>query len=104
MTELSKFENMKQRFANSPEAVREELTRAGAYDAMKTVKLLMKLQSHACAPMFCYVFGDQLGQHYAEKFAACGCSLLRLFQGMGEEERFIFVYIAITDPVVFYYG
>lgn len=104
MTTESKFEAMIARFKSEPEEVRDQLTRAGVYDAQKTVKTLMKLQRHACHPLFVYVFGDILGRHYAEKFAAVGGNLLRMFEGMGSEERLVLLYLAMTDPVVFYYG
>lgn len=104
MTDASKFESMIARFKTEPDEVRDQLTRAGVYDSQKTMKMLMKLQLHACQPLFTYVFGEILGRHYAEKFAGCGGNLLRMFEGMGSEERLVLLYLAITDPTVFYYG
>lgn len=62
-------ELLMERFKSQPDAVRDELKHAGAYDASKHILIMEKLQNHLSGYLMVEWFGEQLGNHLWEKFA-----------------------------------
>lgn len=80
---------------------RERLKGNGSFEYNETTIELIKLENKINSSLLIYLFGERLGNHYAERFVQSGRSLLRLMNNMDSEARFFLLYELKTNRDLF---
>jgi hypothetical protein len=103
--EPTRYEQFHARFKRDPGQFKDELRGDGSYSYIAQAKQLERMSSKMGGDMLVYLFGEQLGNHLAHKFAGqCGRNLLFFLTQLTSEYRMFILYELKTNPHVLYYG
>lgn len=84
---------------------RKELMGDGSFDYINQVTELQRLSNNMNSPMLVYLFGEQLGNHLAEKFVVqCNGNLLNFLCKLTTEIRFFILYSLKNDKNLLSFG
>ncbi len=98
---MSRFEEFKENAKKDIDNYRERLKGNGSFEYNETTIELIKLENKINSSLLIYLFGERLGNHYAERFVQSGRSLLRLMNNMDSEARFFLLYELKTNRDLF---
>lgn len=100
---MTRYEEFKQNAKANIEAYREQIKGNGGFEFIQQITQLSRLQAKMNSQMLIYLFGEQLGNHYAEKFVKSNRCLLRLMDGMDGEAKFFLLHELKTNENLFVY-
>jgi hypothetical protein len=98
---MSRFEEFKENAKKDIDNYRERLKGNGSFEYNETTIELIKLENKINSSLLIYLFGERLGNHYAERFAQSVRSLLRLMNNMDSDARFFLLYELKTNKDLF---
>ena len=90
---MTRFEEFKANAEADIDAHQDRLMADGTFRYVEQVGQLERLSINMNRHMLCYLFGEQLGSHLAEKFACeCRGNLLYFLRQLTNEYRFFILY------------
>lgn len=105
METLTKFEEFKKNAKSDIDLYRETIKGNGGFEYSEQSANLFKLQNNLNSALFIYMFGEQLGNHYAQKFAIdCNRNLLMFFKIIDSEATFFILHQLKTNKNLFANG
>lgn len=97
---MTRFEEFKNNAKSNDDYVKE-IEGNGSFEYKQQVKDLIRLQNNINRTMFIYLFGEQLGDHYARKFMENGRNLLKVLSEMDNECSFFLLHELKTNKNLF---
>ena len=98
---MTKYEEFISNAKSSIDDHRREIRGNGGFDYNEQVKMLTSLQNKLNTSLMIYLFGEQLGPHYAIVFYDNGRNLLSLFSKMDSEAQFFILHELKTNLNLF---
>jgi hypothetical protein len=108
MTDIPKEKNRYEQFCvdakKDMDEYKNRLRGDGTFEYVNQVVELEKLSHKINSSMLVYLFGNELGEHLAKKFAYdCNRNLLSFLSGLTKEYRFYILHELKNNPYIFAY-
>ncbi len=101
----SRFEKFISDFQNNPSYFKEKLSGNGSFEFSDSISLLQNFSNKVNYNIFVYLFGQQLGEHLAEKLAIeCDRNLLKFLSAIDSEYTFFILYEIKTNSLLYFYS
>ena len=98
---LSRFEQFKKDAHGDWTAYRKRVQEEKLTEFSDAIKQLEKLQNRINSQMLTYLFGQRLGDHYAQKFVNHNRNLLLFLDYMDDDARFYLLHQLKTNEFLF---
>lgn len=100
----SRYEEFKENAKSNIDLYRETIKGNGGFEYSEQSDNLFKLQNCLNSSLFIYMFGEQLGNHYIEKFIDSKRNLLTFFKIIDSEAKFFMLHELKTNKNLFANG
>ncbi len=100
---MSKFEEFKENAQKDIDAYRATIKGDGGFEYSEQAVMLFKLQNNLNSNLLIYLFGEHLGNHYANKFVENNRNLLMFFKIIDSEATFFMLHQLKTNRDLFAY-